>query len=408
MKKSFTKKLLILLSFVLFACFVTSESINVLAYDDSNYEEAGINFLEAQIDLMGESYDYTEIIDSIPLYDEENEIIAKVLILDRNGFWDYVVLDFLIDEIDEFGFNQEDFLSSFYNRGNIYYAGLLSYTYKEDGQYRDLHGNIVEEELFLDTMSVFKSKAAKIPNEVNGSDGIISWTDLISSSTNGEPGLISRPDYGYIPGIYRYSVTGSGLSFFNQTTFNTEYNLHNDPNIGGTCGPTAMTNMFVYYEWLGFDNSLLNNSAHDTFERMIELSDWEDWTALNWYGNTKDAMKDYAEEQGYDYAMNTYFWGTDWDYIKGSIDADRPVYTYLNVGDWAHSVVTVGYEQYTHTYTVNEPYWFFGWKDNYVTYHDDYYYLRVIDGWSTSNDGRFVNYNDFYSTVKGFDFMIDE
>lgn len=72
---------------------------------------------------------------------------------------------------------------------------------------------------------------------------------------------------------------------------------------------------------------------------------------------------------------------------------------------WAHAVVTVGFEQFTHIYQENERWWLFGWHDNWVTKQANYYYLRCIDGWSTSNCDQFVDFNNFY-TVKASAFKL--
>lgn len=77
-------------------------------------------------------------------------------------------------------------------------------------------------------------------------------------------------------------------------------------------------------------------------------------------------------------------------------------------GYFAHAVVTVGYEEFTHEYTTTEEYWLFGWKEKEVEHEDVYRYLRVIDGWSTSNNSRYVDFNGFYTTVKGIAFMLEE
>ncbi len=168
-----------------------------------------------------------------------------------------------------------------------------------------------------------------------------------------------------------------------------------------------MTNMAVYFNWLGYNNALINGSAQSTFEWFIEDSNWHKWQYSSWWTNTKNSFVNYAKNRGYSYDITNY----DSPSIDNFIDQirnDRPIYTYINVKvedttkpegyrTWAHAVVTVGFEKFTHTYKVNEKWWLFGWHDKWVTKKEDYFYLRCIDGWDSSNSAQYIKYN-FYDT----------
>jgi hypothetical protein len=169
-----------------------------------------------------------------------------------------------------------------------------------------------------------------------------------------------------------------------------------------------MTNMAVYFEWLGY-NGLMNDVAYDTFDWFVTDLNWFNW-GNNWWGNTKSSFKNYAKNRGHKYDITNYN-NPNFNDFKKQIGNDRPIYTYLNANQtngtsWAHAVVTVGYEQFTHYYQVNEPYWFFGWHDKWVNKETNYYYLRCIDGWSTSNSGHFIDFNNFYATIMASAFKL--
>ena len=120
-------------SIILAICFILGSVVPVFAYNDENYETAGFNFLINQYELKDIGYNSIEKQDSICLYDTNDNIIAKMLVVNRDNHIDYVVLDFLTDRIDEFGFDQEDFVLLFSSHEKILYAGLMNYAYYDNG-----------------------------------------------------------------------------------------------------------------------------------------------------------------------------------------------------------------------------------------------------------------------------------
>lgn len=395
---------LVLIFTAIICCIAYSESpLSAYAYSEDNYEEVGINFLKEQYNVKEFEYNSLQISDSINLYGAEDKVVAKLLILSRDLELDYVVLDFLADTIIAFGINEGEYLQNFYNKGNVYYAGLNNYAYFEDGEYHDLFGGELDSEVFSDTLDYYST----VPQEqADGSAGIMSWSSVRPDVTNNvSGGSVVNSNWDYIPGFKWTGVlansSGMKATYFSQTTFNNQYNRTHTQTINGTCGPTAMTNMAVYFDWLGYGNALVSGSSQSTFEWFVQDLDWWNWTASNWWGNTKSSFKNYAKNRGYSYNITNYNNPSVNDFIK-QIGNDRPIYTYLNVpltnnrGNWAHAVVTVGYEKFTHTYKVNNRWWFFGWHDNWVTKTDDYYYLRCIDGWGTANSAQYIKVG-FYS-----------
>ncbi len=410
------KLLSVALAFIMVLSVCTAFSFAVSAYSETNYEDAGYNFLMAQYDLRDIEYDSLTKENAIDLYDNNNNVVAKMMIVNRDGAIDYVVLDFMIDRVDEFGFDQSTFVDKFQDKEKIYYAGTLNYAYYDGGALKDIDGNQIDENAYFEIMDAFIAYAATLPEQASGYNGFDSWTNIRDNAYNlptstGYGGTVTNSSWSYIPGI-NVSGVNKELNFRSQTTLNNNYNNAFDKSITGTCAAVAVTNMFIYYEYRGFDNALLNNSVDDTFDRALTEINWFNWDDSNWWTDTASGLKSMASKAGYDYTMNKY--GTlDWNDVKNSINADMPIFTYIGVdqtsGDYfAHAVVTVGYEEFTHEYTTTEEYWLFGWKEKEVEHEDVYRYLRVIDGWSTSNNSRYVDFNGFYTTVKGIAFMLEE
>lgn len=408
--KGVSRKLIgVFLSFTLFfglMLLAIAKPIDAFAYNEDDYRNAGINFLEAQYEMKALEYEHLTIADAINLYDEHNKMNAKLLILDRDGEWDYVILDFVIDRINGFGINEYDYLQNFYNKGNIYYAGQMNFAFIANNQYYDFNEVQLNKNAFLATMQEYKLLTPKVSS---GNEGILSWNTL----RNERHSSLSNTDWGYLPGFNWNGISsnsaGIKATYFSQTTFNNIYNTrHPGINITGTCGPTAMTNMAIYFEWLGY-NGLINNEPYDTFEWFLNDLNWFNWENT-WWTNTKNSFRNYANNRAHGYDITNYDNPTFNDFKK-QISNGRPIYTYLlaNQTDgtsWAHAVVTVGFEQFTYYYQVNERWWFFGWHDKWVTKETNYYYLRCIDGWSTSNSGHFVDFNNFYSIVRASAFKL--
>lgn len=399
---------------VLSTCILLSSL--AYSYSESNYEEAGYNFLLAQYDLRNIEYSSLTKEHSINLYDDNENVVAKMMIVNRDDKIDYVVLDFMIDRVDEFGFDQNNFVEKFKGKDKIYYAGALNYAYYDNGILKDIEGNSIDEITYFEIMETFVSYAHTLPNQTSGYAGFDSWTNIRNNANNlptstGYGGSVTNSSWSYIPGITVNGVA-NGLDFQSQTTLNNNYNKAFGKSITGTCAATAITNMFIYYEYRGFNNALLNNNIDYTFDSALTEIDWFNWNDINWWFKTVSGLESLATQAGYDYTLNQYIILT-WNNVVKSIDDDIPIFTYIGVdltngGYFAHAIVTVGYEEFTHKYTTTEEYWLFGWKEREVENEDVYRYLRVIDGWGTSNQSRYIDFNGFYSTVMGIAFMLEE
>ena len=407
--KKFLKKARILVFIVVFCCCIfDNRRLNTYAYNETNYEEAGLNFLTEQYEIKNFAYNNLYVYDSVDLFDVNDNKIAECLIVDRDGQLDYVVLDFSLDKIDEFGYNQNELMQKFISADKIYYDGAMDYAVKVNGEFRDLDGNYINQNNFAGVTNTTANESFNNSNNPYGA--FYSWKNISETNAGYE-----NSAYNYLRGFNFSGISDDGLSFKSQTNYNNQYNTTHSNRVDGTCGAVAVTDIFVYFQWRkianknGTVNALLNGSDYDTFERMIELTKWtSDGVTL---GNAKSALKSFAEEQNYNFDMDTYFWGTNWNKFISSINQGRPVLTEIQStnsdGDfWGHLIMTVGYEQFTHTYSVNQRYWFFGWHDKWVTQSDDYHYLRVVDGWSTSNSSRFIDYNGFWDECNGTDFII--
>ncbi len=385
-----------------------NKSITVNAYTEQNYQNAGMNFLQNQYNSKEIIYSDLSVKDTVNLYDFDDVVTAKLMIVNRDNELDYVILDFLADDIIAYGFNSKDYVQKFYGKGKIYYAGKMTFAYIDNDQYFDIDGNKIDVDTFVDVLFDYRSVYPKTVTSPYG--GILSWED-VRKDVNVSDSSISEAGCDYIPGFSWYGLTGNSYgrpgNYFSQSEFNNNYNLTHTTRITDTCGPTAMTNMAVYFNWLGYNNALINGSAQSTFEWFIEDSNWHKWQYSSWWTNTKNSFVNYAKNRGYSYDITNY----DSPSIDNFIDQirnDRPIYTYINVKvedttkpegyrTWAHAVVTVGFEKFTHTYKVNEKWWLFGWHDKWVTKKEDYFYLRCIDGWDSSNSAQYIKYN-FYDT----------
>lgn len=350
------------------------------AYCEENYKEAGLNFLEFQYELNDIEYEELTYSYSINLYDTNDRVIAKILVVNRDDEIDYAILDFLADTIISFGFNSKDFLQKFNNKGNIYYAGQLNFAYKTNGVFYDLDNSLLDVTEFVSAMNDYELVTPEINS---GYDGIISWKEVVREAEILDPTLaMQKRDY-----IYGFNYCDFvPETFYSQDTLNESYNkLHPDTFINGTCSPTAMANMAAYFKWADYENALINDSVYDTFEWLIDDLKWFDWNASNWWTNTKNTFVNYAKKINYNYTINNYDNPTINDFIY-NIERDCPIYTYLKVTQtngrvWAHAVVTVGYVRFTQTYQNKETY---------------YYYLRCIDGWGTANSPQYIKFDNFY------------
>ena len=83
-----------------------------------------------------------------------------------------------------------------------------------------------------------------------------------------------------------------------------------------------------------------------------------------------------------------------------------PVLTSLSLEDWGgHAVLTVGYEKFDYEYEKKNS--FLWWKWTTIE-HKYSKYLRVVDGWDTSNSDRFIDMSGYWDTVIGRGFSIND
>lgn len=406
------KKIKIIILLFLFNFMFLFSATSIDAYNEDNYLKAGMDFMCIQYSSKNIEYDNISEYKSIDLYDYNDEVVAKLLIIERDGNFDYVILDFIVDDVNGFGINEIEFVSEILSKNKIYYLGQSSFVYEENGKFYDFDGNIISKDALIGANNLMKEKA---PKEVeSGYDGILSWSKVKErySSDGSYMDGYSNNAWGYIPGFNWNSVTGA--SYYGQSQLNYNYRVRHNESITGTCSITAMTNMAIYYDYLGFD-SLINNNIYDTFDWFIDDTNWKNWDDedVYWDTETNESFVNYANTLGYDYYLNINNSPSFDDFVT-EIGKDNPIYTYLyapqtNGTSWAHAVVTVGYEQFKYEYTEQvKSFWFFGWHYKTVTNYKYYNYLRVIDGWSTSNSARYVDCNNFYSKIMLKSFGLSE
>ncbi len=376
------------------------------------YKEIALNFFETQYENRQMEYEQVDVFSEKNLYNDNEEIVAKLVILQRDEEYDYIVFNYATEEIDEFVFNATDINQKFSDK--LYYTGLLNYFKKVDNNF------IHTETLNSYSYSEFKKSASFINNKLKttrqkyskftntdgnplpnpnktGWNGFYSWSTIYHFNKNNG---YSNSDWNYLNGIW-FSQVSPDLSFVDQNTFNRYFGTDN------ACGPTACTNMFIWFQYMniknksGNVNALLNGSTFDTFNRFRELLEHTNagGTKRNKYDG---ALKNYASERGYNYkivtGVNTYA------KFKDNIDNSRPVLTSIDLDIWGgHAIVVVGYEEFKQSYEKQHQFLWWKWTTTEYRYSR---YLRVIDGWSTSNDSRFIDVAGYWDTVTGRGFAL--
>ncbi|MDE6075901.1 MAG: hypothetical protein K2G26_05635, partial [Clostridia bacterium] len=194
MKKRIKILLITIISLAICCSFFVG---GTFAYNESNYESAGLNFIEYQYKINNIEYTELEVEDAINLYDLEESVVAKVLVLNRDGKIDYVILDFLVDDIIAFGFNCEEYISNFYGKGKIYYAGALDCVYIDKGKYFDLYGNSLDS---FQVQKAFNDIKSEFPKAANTADFILSWKDVQIDANASDDDVIGTSK-GYITGF---------------------------------------------------------------------------------------------------------------------------------------------------------------------------------------------------------------
>ncbi|MCL2177444.1 MAG: hypothetical protein FWB72_05865 [Firmicutes bacterium] len=361
------------------------------AFGEANLEKAGLNFMLKQYIVRDIEHSAAEVSDVIIMHDQTSNAVGKIIVINRYDYYDFVTLNLLLETFDEFQFNAYYLIREFQKADKVYYAGNLMYGLRKNNKLVDINGNIIDKESFFEEVSYF------VGNTVNSEFGNFYTWSQISSNMFGQG--FSFHNWRYLPGTFENGVI-SGLHFHNQDVLN-EWHLHRHGRIlVNTCGPVAATNIFTYFQWAGIRNragvvhSLRNLSEHDTFDRFLTLSNWN--AGGTYMSNMRTAVIQYAGEQGYWIEASGRL---DMSGIRSSLDRGHPILSGLwstrnpNLG---HMVVTVGQETFRRQITVRERYTvlFFIPRYRYVTRIEYQSFLRIVDGWSTTNQGRFINHND--------------
>ena len=410
-----------LISMIIVAILLITMLMPTSAFADGSdleipFEDCCMSYLIAQYDMRNIEYDSLDISDTINLYDNDNNVIAEIVAMSRDSDIDYVLINLLTNSIDEFGFNRGDYISFLADGKHLFYAGVSQIAYYENDILTDVNGNEVDKESFFDAMADFLYISENMPGAKDGFSGIMTWGEMCNylnglPNSTGYNGEIRSNDWGYLSGITQLGVA-SGLNFKSQTALNNYYNNAHGTNITGTCAPTAITNMFIYYKYIGFSNALFGGNANTAFEKAIQKTDWMNWTNSNWWSKTQSGLKAMATASGYSYTIKVYPNAT-WNNFKKCIKTwNMPVFTYVSVNTsnnstFAHAVVTMGYEEFVHHYTTTETYWLLGWHERTIEHDDKYCYLRVVDGWDSSNSGRYLDFNGYYDVVKAIGFKLN-
>ena len=391
-----------IIAFLLVICLsilsLPSFAITAAAQDiDYTAENRARDFLLSVYGAKELYYDEMSTLYSVELYDDEDEVIAQASIFDRDGKIDYAIYNYITESIDEYGFDCPDVLNDFPAEGKTYYAGVFNYYSSVSNMFViNFSGETVTQSQLHNKIRDFKGKAherrdSKFGNSSkpgNGSNGIIDWKEIKENRTSGW----ENSDWGYLDGITWGSTTdtngisGDGLSFSTMNSFS------NGGAITNHCGPTALTNIMVYYDWLGMD-TLLNGSRQDTFNRLRTLCK-HDQNNTTYMSDARSALKTYMSEMGYSVSLTNF--NNNFDKYKKAIDDDKIVLTLLNVtesdGDsWGHFVVTLGYEEFRQSYEKQVLWWT-------VTDYNYLRYIRVCDGWGSCNNNRYVDLNNFYDS----------
>lgn len=102
-----------------------------------------------------------------------------------------------------------------------------------------------------------------------GYNGFYDWSTVYSYNKENE---YINSEFEYLKGVTWTGLSDSDLKFENQSIFNNYYGKNN------SCGPTALTNVFIYSDYLQIKNNhylvqaLLNNDKFQTFDMFRKLT----------------------------------------------------------------------------------------------------------------------------------------
>ena len=210
---------------VYFISFTSTYAAEIVIYDDV-YEDISMNFLKAQYSERNITFDSLDIYSSKNMYNYNNEVVGKIVIVNRDSQKDYVVFNCTTSQIDEFSFNCDNVEEKF--SSDVYYTGVLNYYKKENDGYRSLEDNsVITNNKFKEKsnninrwLSEYKKKASRtlfcdgnpLPNpNKDGWNGFYSWSNIRTFNNNNG---YSNSDWNYLSGIYCGGITDSNLKFY--------------------------------------------------------------------------------------------------------------------------------------------------------------------------------------------------
>ncbi len=380
--------------------------------DESIYSEIATNFFENQYDTNDIEYHNLEVEYIKDMKDYDNNVVAKVVGLNRDNQHDYVLLNIATTQIDEFSIGNE----KFYNLINdeIYYSGFNSYSYRNNNFYNTNDGLFISNSEFESECSIitnkfndFKSSTKRFSTDNSPmpienktwNNGFYDWSTIYSYNKENE---YKNSCATYLKGVTWTGLSDSDLKFESQSTFNSYFGTNN------SCGPTALTNMFIYFDYLQIRNdhylvqALLNNDKYQTFNKFRELTGHTNDDGVNpqtYWG----ALTKYSTNQFYNYEIYEELYNFE-DYKKCIIN-QMPILTSITLGKEGHAVLVVGVEEFKKTCEIKHNFMWWNWTTTETYYNK---YLRVVDGWSTSNSSRFIDYSGYWDSVTGRGFKIYE
>ena len=367
--------------------------------DNINHAEFARDFISFQHTSRGVEYENIEVYATVNLYDELHNVVGVAVIIYRDSELDYVVMNLITYEIDEWGINEKYIVARFKSGERIYYGGALTFSTRDGNEFVDFNGARHDRARFERRSREFREGATRRRNtgresrtitaSTPPSGGMHNWSQILNRHQHHR-----MEEFRYLQGINWNGITGQGLEFTSQSFLNMNYRIRHGRHLLGTCGPTMTTNMLIYFQWRGFDRALVNGNVHDTFERALHLGRWNNGSR---FVDDRDALRTILRQQGYSYSMSS-FSGT-FNNFANSIRQGRPAMMEIHHGNWGHGVVVVGFEHFSTTYTTGI--WPFRRE---VTRH--FHYLRVIDGTAYANSSRFVDFNGFFSHINGACFWI--
>lgn len=198
-----------------------------------------------------------------------------------------------------------------------------------------------------------------------------------SSSLGDANFFITRPDN--YEENYKSCAT-SNLSWYSSITFKTTSDFKGKEN---HCGPTAATNLLMYWakknseKYGGFMQG--DSTWETTFQDLYDAMFKNDTTEISAFAKQTAKFTQNHSQNGLTFKYYT-FLGSTWDKVTTEIKAGRPIVLLLQghkvYGN--HYVVGLGYMAYTYSN---------GDTSNYV---------RIADGW-ISTATRFVNFTQGYN-----------